>query len=96
MKLREIIAASHVPYRKVVNWVMFGGSQAFWLAFWLPASFYFVRYLAVSIILVGALYVAFWVYRSGYRKQALLMTIGYVALFMISIVILMWAYNDFP
>lgn len=92
MKIREIVAASYIPYRKVVFGVLTVCSIGIYVPFWLPSSWYFLYYIIIPIALVGVLYITFWVYRAGYKKQALLMTIGYVAVFVISIVVLKWAY----
>lgn len=92
MKIREIVAASYIPYRKVVFGVLTVCSIGIFVPFWLPSSWYFLYYIIISIALVGLVYITFWVYRAGYKKQALLMIIGYVAVFVISIVVLKWAY----
>lgn len=93
MKLRNIISTIHMPYRKVMYVVAACGSIFLYVVDWIPFSLYFLRYVSVSILLAVALYFSFWVYKAGYRKQALLMTIVGVALFAMSIVIYKWAYD---
>ncbi len=93
MKIREIVAASHIPYRKVVFGVLTVCSIGIYVPFWLPLSWHFLYYIFIPIALLGVLYIAFWVYKSGYKKQALLMTIFYIALFTITIMIFKWAYD---
>lgn len=93
MKIREIVAASYIPYRKVVFGVLTVCSIGIYVPFWLPSSWYFLYYIIISIAFVGLLYITFWVYRAGYKKQALLMSILYPSLFAMFIVILKWAYS---
>lgn len=94
MKLRNIISSIHMPYRKVMYVVATCGSLFLYVIDWLPFSLYFLRYVSVSILLGVALYFSFWMYKAGYRKQALLVAIVGVALFAVSIVIFKWAYDS--
>ncbi len=93
MKIREIVAASYIPYRKVVFGVLTVCSIGIYIPFWLPLSWHFLYYILIPIALLGLLYITFWVYKSGYKKQALLMTLFYISLFAISILILKWGYD---
>ena len=94
MKLRDIISSIHMPYRKVMYVVAACGSIILYVIDWLPFSLYFLRYISVAILLAVALYFSFWMYKAGYRKQALLVAIVGVALFAIAIVIFKWAYDE--
>ena len=91
MKLREIVAASYIPYRKVVFGVLTACSLGTGVLIWLPSSWYFLYYIIILIGLVGLLYIAFWVFRSGYKKRALLMSILYISFCTILIVFFKWA-----
>lgn len=93
MKLRDIISSIHMPYRKVMYVVASCCVVALYATDWLPFSFFFIKYLSISLILAVVLYFAFWMYKAGYRKQALLVAIVGMALFAISIVVLKWAYD---
>lgn len=84
-----------MPYRKVVYWMATAASIGVWLPSWLPPRYYFIRYVFVFIALVTLLYCAFWVYRGGYRKQGLLMAIGYITFFSILITILIYVQQVF-
>lgn len=90
MKLRDLIASVHMPYRKVVYWVATVASFVICLPSWLPPRYFFIRYVFIFIALVSLLYCAFWVYRGGYRKQGLLMAIGYITFFSICIALLIY------
>ncbi len=94
MKIREIVAASYIPHRKIVFGVLTVCSLGIYVPFWLPTSWHFLYYIFIPIALLGLLYIAYWVYKSGYKKQALLMTIFYIALFAISILLLKWVYDS--
>ena len=91
MKIRNIISTIHVPYRKVMYAVAFCAVIGLYAADWLPFSWYFVKYISLILILAVMLYFSFWMYKAGYRKQSLLLTIAWLALFAISIVVLIWA-----
>ena len=93
MKLRNIISTVHMPYRKVMYVVAACSSISLYIIDWLPFSFYFLRYISLSLLLAVVLYFAFWMYKAGYRKQALLMAIVGITLFAISVVIFKWAYD---
>ncbi|MDE6018531.1 MAG: hypothetical protein K2G85_06935 [Muribaculaceae bacterium] len=69
------------------------GVVALYVTNWLPFSYFFIKYIIISILLAVVLYFAFWMYKAGYRKQALLMAIVGVALAAISIIVLKWAYD---
>ena len=69
------------------------GSIFLYVTDWLPFSFFFIKYISVSLILAVMLYFCFWMYRAGYRKQSLLVAIVGIALFAIAIVIFKWAYD---
>ena len=93
MKFREIVAASYIPYRNVVFGVLTACSIGIWVPFWLPSSWFFLYYIIITCALVGLLYITFWVFRAGYKKRALMMSILYLSLFAIFIVVLKWAYD---
>ena len=93
MKLRDIISSIHLPYRKVMYMVIFCGVMALYVTDWLPFSYYFIKYISLSILLTVVLYFCFWMYKAGYKKQSMLMAIVGVALFAIAIVIFKWAYD---
>lgn len=93
MKLRDIISSIHMPYRKAMYVVIFCGVTALYVTDWLPFSFFFIKYISLTVLLAVVLYFAFWMYKAGYRKQSLLVAIAGLALFAISIVVLKWVYD---
>ena len=93
MKLRDIIASIYMPYRKVMYAVISCGIVALYATDWLPFSYFFIKYIIISILLAVVMYFAFWMYKSGYRKQSLLVAIVGLALFSIAIVVFKWAYD---
>ena len=93
MKLRDIISLIPMPYRKVMYVVASCCVVAIYVTDWLPFSFFFIKYISMSLILAVVLYFSFWMYKAGYRKHALLLAIGGVALSAISIVVFKWAYD---
>lgn len=90
MSIREIVAASNIPYRNVVFGVLTTCAIGVYVPFWLPSSWYFLYYIIIIVGLLGLLYLTFWVYKSGFKKQALLMGVLYVTLFTIFFVIAIW------
>ena len=93
MKIREIIATIHLPYRKVMYVIASLGVFALYAADWLPLSLFFIKYISLFLILAVVLYFSFWMYKAGYRKQSLLVAIVGLTLFAISIVVLKWVYD---
>lgn len=90
MSIREIVAASHVPYRKVVFGVLTTCAIGVYVPFWLPSSWHFLYYIIILTGLLGLLYITFWVYKSGFKKQALLMGVLYISLFTMFFIIALW------
>lgn len=69
------------------------GVIALYATDWLPFSFFFIKYIIISILLAVVLYFSFWMYKAGYRKQSFLVAIVGMALAAISIVVLKWVYD---
>ncbi len=101
MKLRELIASIHVPYRNVTFGVMMLGSITLAVFVWLfigntvTPNFYWISYVAILLMFIGAMYLTFWVYKAGYQKRALLLAISYIALFAVSMVVLTWIFDSY-
>ncbi len=101
MKLRELIASIYVPYRNVAFGVMMLGSitlAVFVLLFTgnaVTPNLYWISYLAILLMFIGAMYLTFWVYKAGFKKRALLLAISYIALFAISMVALTWIFDRY-
>ncbi len=102
MKLRELIASIHVPYRNVAFGIMMLGSITLAVFVWcfignaVTPNLYWISYVAILLMFLGAMYLTFWVYKAGYQKRALLLTIYYIALFSISMVALTWIFDRYP
>ncbi len=92
MKIREILGTVHIPYLKVLYAVAICGLIALCLPNWLSSSFFFLKYIGLSILLAVMLYLSFWLYKAGHKKLALLYAIASLALFAISIVVFKWAF----
>lgn len=101
MKFRDLVEASYIPCRKVAYGVIGIGSIAFAVFTWLfildviAPSLYWIGYIAILLMFIGVCYLTFWVYRAGYKKRALLMGILYIAIFAISIIVLMWIFESY-
>ena len=59
----------------------------------LPPSLFFLKYVGIIVALVGFIYMYFWVYRAGYKKEAILMTIISIAFALIIILALSYYFN---
>ncbi len=100
MKLRELIASIHVPYRNVAYGVMIFGSIVFSVFGWcfiryaVPTNLYWISYLSILLMFMGIMYLTFWIYKAGYKKRALLLAIAYIALFAISTVVITWVFDS--
>lgn len=92
MNLREIWGTVHVPYLKVVYAVAICGFLVLIVPNWLAPSYFFLKYIGLSILLAVALYLSFWMYKAGHKKLSLLYAIGFIALYAVSIVVFKWAY----
>ncbi len=92
MKFREILGTVHIPYLKVLYVIAICGLIALCLPNWLSPSFFFLKYIGLSILLAVMLYLSFWIYKAGYKKLSLLYAIASLALFAISIVVFKWAF----
>ncbi len=91
MKLREIMGTVHVPYRNALYAVAICGFLALVVPNWLSPSFFFIKYIGLSILLAVVLYISFWTYKAGHKKISLLYAIGAIALYAVSIVVFKWA-----
>lgn len=94
MKIRDIISTIHMPYRKVMYVAACCGVVAMFATDWLPIQFFFIKFISISLIFAVMLYFSFWMYRAGYRMQALLIAILSLALFATSIVIMVWVQKN--
>ncbi len=101
MKLQELIASIHVPYRNAAFGVMFLGSITFGIFVLcfsgnaVSPNLYWISYAAILLMFIGIMYLTFWVYKAGYKKRALLMAIAYIALFAISLVAMMSIFDRY-
>lgn len=75
MLIREIVSKVRIPCRPVIYVAGFGGMALMMAASFLPPSLFFLKYVGIIIALVGLLYMCFWIYKRGYKKEALLMAI---------------------
>ncbi len=101
MKLRELIASIHVPYRNVAFGVMILGSLTLAVFQWcfirydVPPNLYWTSYLAILLMFIGIMYLIFWIYKAGYKKRALLLAILYIAVFTLSTIVITWALDSY-
>lgn len=93
MSIRDIISKAYIPYRPVVYVSGFVGLALMMVASFLPPSLFFLKYVGIAAALTGLLYMSFWVYKVGYKKEALLMAIISIALAVIIIVVLAYYFN---
>ena len=93
MLIRDIVSKVHIPYRPVIYVAGFGGMALMMVATFLPPSLFFLKYVGIILALAGFLYMYFWVYRAGYKKEALLMAIISTALALIVILALSYYFN---
>ena len=93
MLIRDIVSKVHIPCRPVIYVAGFGGMALMMLATFLPPSLFFLKYVGIILALAGFLYMYFWVYRAGYKKEALLMAIISTALALIVILSLAYYFN---
>ena len=93
MLIRDIVSKVHIPCRPVIYVAGFGGMALMMLATFLPPSLFFLKYVGIILALAGFLYMDFWVYKAGYKKEALLMAIISIALALIVILSLAYYFN---
>ncbi len=93
MLIREIVSKVHIPCRPLIYVAGFGGMVLMMVATFLPPSLFFLKYVGIILALAGFLYMAFWIYKGGYRKEALLFSIISIALALIYIVALAHYFN---
>ena len=93
MSIRDIVSKSHIPCRPVVYVSGFVGIALMMVASFLPPSLFFLKYVGIILALSGFLYMFFWIYRAGYKKEALLLAIISIALALIIIVALAYYSN---
>ena len=90
MSIRDIVSKVHIPCRPVIYVAGYGGMALMMVASFLPPSLFFLKYVGIIVAFVGILYIAFWIYKGGYKKEALLMAI--ISIAMALIVLLALAY----
>ena len=90
MLIRDIVSKVHIPCRPVIYVAGYGGMALMMVASFLPPSLFFLKYVGIIVAFVGILYIAFWIYKGGYKKEALLMAI--ISIAMALIVLLALAY----
>ena len=88
MSIRDIVSKVHISCRPVIYVAGFGGMALMMVATFLSPSLFFLKYVGIILALSGFLYMFFWIYRAGYKKDALLMAIISTALALIIIVAL--------
>lgn len=93
MLIREIVSKVHIPCRPLVYAAGFAGMALMMVATFLPLSLFFLKYVGIIVALVGFIYMYFWVYRAGYKKEAILMTIISIAFALIIILALSYYFN---
>lgn len=93
MSIRDIVSKVHIPCRPVIYVAGFGGMALMMVATFLPPSLFFLKYVGIILALAGFMYMYFWVYKAGYKKEALLMAIISIALALIIIVALAYYSN---
>ena len=93
MSIRDIVSKVHIPYRPVIYVAGFGGMALMMVATFLPPSLFFLKYVGIILALAGFIYMYFWVYKAGYKKEALLMAIISTALALIVILALAYYFN---
>lgn len=93
MSIRDIVSKVYIPCRPVVYVSWFVGIALMMVASFLPPSLFFLKYVGIATALAGLLYMYFWVYKAGYKKEALLMAIISTALALIIIVALAYYFN---
>ena len=93
MSIRDIVSKVHIPCRPVIYVAGFGGMALMMVASFLPPSLFFLKYVGIILALAGFMYMYFWVYKAGYKKEALLMAIISIALALIIIVVLAYYSN---
>ena len=93
MLIRDIVSKVHIPCHPVIYVAGFGGMALMMLATFLPPSLFFLKYVGIILALAGFMYMYFWVYKAGYKKEALLMAIISTALALIIIVVLAYYFN---
>ena len=93
MSIRDIVSKVHIPCRPVIYVAGFGGMALMMVATFLSPSLFFLKYAGIILALAGFMYMFFWVYKAGYKKEALLMAIISTALALIIIVALAYYSN---
>ena len=93
MSIQEIVSKVHIPYRPVIYVAGFGGMALMMVATFLPPSLFFLKYVGIILALAGFLYMAFWIYKGGYKKEALLIAILSTAFALITILVLAYYFN---
>ena len=88
MSIRDIVSEVHIPCRPIIYVAGFGGMALMMGATFLPPSLFFLKYVGIILALAGFIYMYFWVYKAGYKKEALLMAIISTALALIIILAL--------
>ena len=93
MLIRDIVSKVHIPCRPVIYVAGFGGMALMMVATFLPPSLFFLKYVGIILALAGFLYMAFWIYKGGYKKEALLIAILSAAFALITILVLAYYFN---
>ena len=93
MLIRDIVSKVHIPCRPVIYVAGFGGMVLMMVATFLPPSLFFLKYVGILLALAGFLYMAFWIYKGGYKKEALLVAILSTAFALITILVLAYYFN---
>ncbi|MDE7350706.1 MAG: hypothetical protein K2N25_06535 [Muribaculaceae bacterium] len=93
MLIRDIVSKVHIPCRPVIYVAGFGGMALMMVATFLPPSLFFLKYVGILLALAGFLYMAFWIYKGGYKKEALLIAILSTAFALITILVLAYYFN---
>lgn len=55
---------------------------------------YFIYYIASSLILASLLYWMFWVYRAGFKRQALRKSVQYIVVYILALLLLIFAKDE--
>ena len=93
MSIRDIVSKVHIPCRPIIYVAGFGGMALMMVATFLSPSLFFLKYVGIIFALAGFMYMYFWVYKAGYKKEALIMAIVSTAFALIVILALAYYFN---
>ena len=93
MSIRDIVSKVHIPCRPIIYVAGFGGMALMMVATFLSPSLFFLKYVGIILALAGFMYMYFWVYKAGYKKEALIMAIVSTAFALIVILALAYYFN---